>query len=62
MHLSPDVGTALTVGSRRGGEAALLEVRSGDMDGHLFYLSANDVWLTDHVPPEFLRRLSTPPR
>jgi putative RNA 2'-phosphotransferase len=23
-------------------------------DGHLFYLSANGVWLTDAVPPQYL--------
>jgi putative RNA 2'-phosphotransferase len=25
--------------------------------GHLFYRSDNGVWLVDHVPPEYLRRL-----
>ncbi len=25
---------------------------------HLFYRSANGVWLTDTVPPEFLRNIS----
>jgi RNA:NAD 2'-phosphotransferase (TPT1/KptA family) len=22
--------------------------------GHLFFVSANDVWLAEHVPPEYL--------
>jgi RNA:NAD 2'-phosphotransferase (TPT1/KptA family) len=25
-------------------------------DGHKFFLSANDVWLTDSVPPDYLSR------
>ena len=62
VHLSGDVETALKVGSRRGGDAAVLEVLSGEMRAHSFFMSANGVWLTDHVPPRFLRLLSTPPR
>ena len=43
-------------GSRRG-PATILEVRSGEMhrDGLRFYQAANGVWLTDHVPPQYLR-------
>ncbi|MDP9415762.1 MAG: RNA 2'-phosphotransferase [Pseudomonadota bacterium] len=64
VHLSPDVATALNVAGRRSGETVVLEVQSGRMRGHSFFRSANCVWLTDHVPPEFLRvlPLSTPPR
>lgn len=56
VHLSEDVETAATVGGRRSGETRILEVRSGAMAaaGHTFYRSANHVWLTDSVPPEFL--------
>ena len=57
VHLSGDVETALKVGGRRG-RPALLEVLSGDMSGHLFFRSANGVWLTDHVPPAYLRALT----
>ena len=57
VHLSPDVDTARKVGSRRRGPSVTLEVRSGDMRGYGFYRSANGVWLTDHVPPHYLRRL-----
>jgi putative RNA 2'-phosphotransferase len=57
VHLSPDVETARKVGSRSGGRPAILEVRSGEMRGHHFFRSANGVWLTDHVPPLYLRRL-----
>ncbi len=64
VHLSPDIATALNVGGRRSGETIVLEVQSRKMQGHSFFRSANDVWLTDHVPPQFLRvlPLSIPPR
>ena len=55
VHLSPDRETATAVGQRRG-KPVILEVRAGDMAraGHLFYVSDNDVWLTDEVPPTYL--------
>jgi putative RNA 2'-phosphotransferase len=58
VHLSPDEETARRVGSRRG-QAVLLAVDAARMQaaGHVFYQSGNGVWLTEHVPPEFLRQL-----
>lgn len=55
VHLSPDEETARRVGRRRG-RPVVLKVESGRMhlDGHLFFLSANGVWLTEHVPPAYL--------
>lgn len=55
VHLSPDVETALGVG-RRHGRPVVLAVQAGQMaaDGHLFYRSANGVWLTDSVPAGYL--------
>jgi putative RNA 2'-phosphotransferase len=55
VHLSPDVDTAIGVGNRRG-KPVVLKVSSGQMqaDGFAFYLSANGVWLTDHVPVRYL--------
>lgn len=55
IHLSPDMTTATKVGSRRG-KPVILTVNSGQMyqEGYLFYQSANGVWLTDHVPPQYL--------
>ena len=55
VHLSPDIATARAVGSRRG-RPVILRVAAGRMhaDGHVFYLSANGVWLTDEVPPQYL--------
>ncbi|MCB9628179.1 MAG: RNA 2'-phosphotransferase [Sandaracinaceae bacterium] len=59
VHLSADEGTALAVGGRRG-KPVLLRVDAGAMHaaGHLFYLSANGVWLTTDVPSAFIEGLS----
>jgi putative RNA 2'-phosphotransferase len=56
VHLSEDRDTAKTVGSRRG-TPVLLTILAQDMRraGYEFYRSTNGVWLTDHVPPDFLR-------
>ena len=58
VHLSADIETARKVGSRRG-RPLVLEVSAGAMTqaGHPFFVSANGVWLTDAVPPQFLRLL-----
>ncbi len=58
VHLSPDAETAAKVGSRRG-KPVVLRVRAARMqaDGYRFYRSANGVWLTDRVPPEYLEYL-----
>jgi putative RNA 2'-phosphotransferase len=55
VHLSPDEETARKVGGRRG-RPLILKVESGRMHqaGHEFFRSANGVWLTEHVPPEYL--------
>ncbi len=55
VHLSPDIETAKNVGSRRG-KPVILEIASGRMHaaGHVFYRSDNGVWLTEHVPPEYI--------
>ncbi len=59
VHLSADRATAATVGSRRG-KPVLLLVDAAAMlaEGHTFLLSANGVWLTEHVPS---RHLCFPP-
>ena len=58
VHLSPDTQTATKVGSRHG-KPVLLVVDATKMraDGHVFYRSANGVWLVEHVPPQYLRVL-----
>lgn len=56
VHLSPDVETARRVGARRPGTVVVLTVDAAAMarDGHVFYRSANGVWLTDAVPARYL--------
>jgi putative RNA 2'-phosphotransferase len=58
VHLSLDPTTAKKVGARQHGvqNSTILLVASADMHaaGHVFYCSANAVWLTDHVSVEFL--------
>ncbi|WP_405479893.1 RNA 2'-phosphotransferase [Streptomyces sp. NBC_00009] len=56
VHLSPDRETATRVGARRG-RPVVLSVDAGAMhrDGHTFRVSANGVWLTEAVPPRYLR-------
>ncbi len=56
VHLSTDVETATSVGKRHG-DPVILRVSASEMHskGHLFFLSDNGVWLTDEVPPAFLR-------
>ena len=60
VHLSKDEKTALAVGKRHG-KPHIYQVASGKMfrQGYIFYLSENGVWLTDHVPPEFLQSVCT---
>ncbi|HYE53479.1 MAG TPA: RNA 2'-phosphotransferase [Chitinophagaceae bacterium] len=55
VHLSADKKTALQVGQRHGKPVALIvEAMAMHDKGHLFYISDNGVWLTDHVPVEFI--------
>lgn len=56
VHLSADIDTARRVGARRAGGVVVLTVDAAAMTraGHLFYRSANGVWLTDAVPPGYL--------
>ena len=55
VHLSSTRETALSVGGRRG-KPVVLKVSALKMyqSGRKFYLSANGVWLTDSVPPEYI--------
>ncbi|MFI1200979.1 RNA 2'-phosphotransferase [Streptomyces sp. BHT-5-2] len=56
VHLSPDRETATRVGARRGKPVVLtVDAEAMHRAGHVFHLSANGVWLTARVPPEFLR-------
>jgi len=56
VHLSPDAATATRVGARRGKPHVFaVDAAAMHRDGHVFFLSENGVWLTDHVPPGYLR-------
>ncbi|HVO43955.1 MAG TPA: RNA 2'-phosphotransferase [Aggregatilineales bacterium] len=57
VHLSRDIATAEKVGARHGTPVIFI-VAAGRMHaaGHEFFVSDNGVWLTDHVPVEFLQR------
>ncbi|HKK79355.1 MAG TPA: RNA 2'-phosphotransferase [Phaeodactylibacter sp.] len=62
VHLSPDVETASKVGARHG-KLAILSIDANRMadDGHIFYRSANGVWLTDKVPVKYFQLYEVPP-
>jgi putative RNA 2'-phosphotransferase len=55
VHLSLDEATAHRVGQRHG-RPVIFKVDAQRMhaQGLKFYVADNGVWLTDHVPPEFL--------
>jgi putative RNA 2'-phosphotransferase len=59
VHLLPDVETAHKVGARRG-RPAVFKVNAAALllDGGVFYLTANGVWLTDAVAPRYLSLLA----
>lgn len=56
VHLSADIQTATTVGSRHG-TPIILEVDAKTMlaQGFVFSISDNGVWLIDKVPASFLK-------
>lgn len=55
VHLSVDTPTAENVGMRYG-KPVVLEIKAREMheQGMRFYESNNGVWLTDHIPTEFI--------
>ncbi|MGW3985732.1 RNA 2'-phosphotransferase [Streptomyces sp. NPDC004830] len=56
VHLSPDRETATRVGARRGRPVVLgVDAAAMHRDGHVFQVSENGVWLTEAVPPGYLR-------
>ncbi|MGE0786912.1 MAG: RNA 2'-phosphotransferase [Sandaracinaceae bacterium] len=58
VHLSADEATARTVGARKG-KPIVLRVDAAAMHtaGHAFFVTPNGVWLTEDVPPQYLRGL-----
>ncbi len=56
VHLTHDPATARAVGQRYGAPVVLeIDAARLGTDGHVFYRSANGVWLVDHVPPAYLK-------
>lgn len=57
VHLSTNIETANNVGMRYG-KPVILEISALEMikNGYLFYQSENKVWLTEFVPPNFLKK------
>lgn len=57
VHLHGDAALAAKVGQRRG-RPVLLTIAARRMAdaGHTFYLTPNQVWLTNAVPVQFIRR------
>ena len=55
VHMNVDPKMSLKVGMRHG-KPILLKVRAKEMDadGYKFYLSKNNVWLTDEVPVKYI--------
>lgn len=55
VHLSLNESTARKVGQRHGKPIILIiDALLMYQNGFKFFLTDNDVWLTDHVPPEFI--------
>lgn len=58
VHLSEALETARSVGARHG-KPVLLEIDAARMAqvGHVFWRTDNGVWLTEAVPPEYIREI-----
>jgi len=55
VHLSESTAVAGNVGSRYGKPAILtIAARQMYQDGYLFYKTANNVWLVEHVPYKYI--------
>ena len=60
VHLSQEPETAAVVGARYGSPVVLaIAAREMHETGLKFYQAENGVWLTTHVPVEFITELST---
>lgn len=58
VHLSTNQQTMLQVAMRHGKPVLLsIDARRMFADGHEFFVTGNHVWLTNHVPPEYLQTL-----
>jgi putative RNA 2'-phosphotransferase len=60
VHMSNNRETMIQVAMRHG-KPVLLAIDAKQMlaDGHEFFVTGNNVWLTDHVPPEYIDPISS---
>lgn len=57
VHLSTDIKTATAVGQRHGKPVIFVVLAKAMHEaGFTFFVSDNNVWLTDHVPVQYLKR------
>ncbi|MEE0080732.1 MAG: RNA 2'-phosphotransferase [Catenibacterium mitsuokai] len=55
VHLSQDIETAMTVGSRHGKPYVFtIDTKQMYEDGYKFYLSENNIYLTKIIPTKYL--------
>ena len=55
VHMSTNRETMLRVAMRHGKPVLLIiDAKQMFADGHEFFVTGNHVWLTEHVPPEYL--------
>lgn len=60
VHLSTTIEVARTVGARRGAPVLIaVDAAAMHRDGLVFFRSDSGIWLTDHVPPQYLRPLES---
>ena len=57
VHLSPDKETACRVGKRKDSNPAILAIdaKCAWLEGILFYPGNENIWLSDLIPPQFIR-------
>jgi putative RNA 2'-phosphotransferase len=56
VHLSKTMEIAETVGKRHGKVIVLhIDAKLMNEEGHMFYLSENNVWLVDFVPKKYIK-------
>ncbi len=59
VHMSTNRDTMVQVAMRHGKPALLIiDAKSMFANGHEFFVTGNHVWLTEHVPPEHLEKIS----
>lgn len=56
VHLSETTHFATLSGKRRGNPVLLLvDTKSAQENGVIFYYAGNEVWLADYIPPQFIK-------